>query len=132
MSREREALARAVYDGLARGDFDPLFGLLAEDAEYVNPDLAMEPGTRRGRPEFEAAVRRIFDAFDVSRFDVERLVVVGDTWAAVLDVEGHGRASEAPIRRRFGHLVSLRGGQIVRLEWFLDPDLALQAVRAPE
>jgi len=128
MSREREELARAVYEGLARGDLHPLFSLLAEDAEYVNPDFAMEPGIRRGRSEFEAAVRRIFETFEFSRFDIARLALVGDDLVAVLDVEGHGRTSEAPVRRRFGHLVSFRDGRIVRLEWFLDPGRALEAV----
>ena len=43
--------------------------LLAEDAEWVNPHDAVEPGTRRGSDEFNRALASVFATWDDVRFD---------------------------------------------------------------
>ena len=128
MSRENMEVMRSVYGAVLGGDLNPLFGLLDDEAEYVNPDVALESGIRRGRVDVEAAIRRLLEAFVYTRLDLERLLDVGNHVVAVLDVEGQGRDSQAPFRTRFGHLVTFRDGKIIRFEWFLDPDDALEAV----
>ena len=127
MSRENVETLRALYKAVVDGDLDSFSALLDDAAEYVNPDGALEPGIRRGKSEFQAAIRQL-NSFDYSRMDVERLEAVGDRVVAVVDVQGRGTDSGAPFRNRLGHVVTFRDGRIVRFQWFLDPEEALEAV----
>ena len=56
---------------------------LAEDAEWVNPHDAIEPGTRRGADSFNAAISTVFSTWDDVRFDTERVVDSGDDVVAL-------------------------------------------------
>jgi ketosteroid isomerase-like protein len=127
MSEEDVERLRELYESAVDDEFSSLFALLDDDVEYVNPDNALEPGIRRGRPETEGALRRLFETFVYSRIVVERVAEVGDRVVAILDVEGRGRDSGTPFQVRFGHLVTFRDGRIVRFEWFLNPAEALEA-----
>jgi ketosteroid isomerase-like protein len=121
-------IMRSIYAAVVVGDLDPFVSMLDETAEYVNPADALESGVRRGREEFEAAIRQLLESFDYSRITVERLLAVGDDVVAVVDVEGRGQDSGAPFRMRFGHVITFRRGRIQRFQWFLDPEEALAAV----
>ena len=61
----------AILEAYRRGDVDALLDLNHPDAEWVNPDYAIEPGTRRGRAEIRRAIERIFEFFDA--IDVESM-----------------------------------------------------------
>ena len=47
MSEKNVELVRRIYERWDREE--SVRGLVAEDIEYVNPDYAVEPGTRTGR-----------------------------------------------------------------------------------
>ena len=127
MSQENVETVRSLYEAVVDDDLDSFSALIDDAAEYVNPDDALEPGIRRGRSEFQAAIRQL-NSFDYSRLDVERIVAVGDCVVAVVDVQGRGKDSGAPFRNRMGHVVTFRDGKIARFQWFLDPEDALEAV----
>jgi len=127
MSQENVETVRSLYEAVVDDDLDSFSALIDDAAEDVNPDDALEPGIRRGRSEFQAAIRQL-NSFDYSRLDVERIVAVGDCVVAVVDVQGRGKDSGAPFRNRMGHVVTFRDGKIVRFQWFLDPEAALEAV----
>ena len=128
MSRENVETIRSLYEAVARADYGSILVLLEDDVEYVNPDGALEPGIRRGRSETARAFQQLGDSFSFSRITVERIAAVGNRVVAVINVEGVGRDSGSPFRRKFGTVVTFRSGKVVRYQWFLEPAEALEAV----
>ncbi len=72
MSEANVELVRRIHE---RWDGDEsLAELIAEDLEYVNPEYAVEPGTRIGRAAF-GSVRETYPNF---AFRADRYVDAGD------------------------------------------------------
>jgi ketosteroid isomerase-like protein len=61
----------ALLAAFGRGDVEAMLDLIHPDGEWVNPDYAIEPGTRRGREEIRRAIERIFEFFET--VDVESM-----------------------------------------------------------
>jgi ketosteroid isomerase-like protein len=128
MGERAESVLRR-FDAMARGDVDELLSGVTEDFEFVNPDYALEPGTRHGAAGARTAFTNIWEAFEYPRWKIERAeergeqVLVTGTWS------GRGRASGAEFEDEpFGVLVTFRGDEIVRFEWFNQADEALAAL----
>jgi ketosteroid isomerase-like protein len=92
--------------------------LLADDVEWVNPQEAVEPGTRRGVDEFNRALASIFDAWDEVRFETERVMGSGDDVVALgrLRIHIHGPGME--VVTPHGQVWTFRDGRAVRMRWF--------------
>ena len=56
MPTENVDVIRAFYDAWAREEFPGPIEFLDPEIEYVNPEGAVEPGTRRGIDEFTRAI----------------------------------------------------------------------------
>jgi ketosteroid isomerase-like protein len=128
MSRENVEVVRALYDAWAREDFPGLTELLDPEIEYVNPEGAVEPGTRHGIEEFVSAVEKVFEGWATWRMEPERFESVGDQVAVVLSYTARGRTSGVEVEGRESALWTLRDGRVIRYAWFHDPQDALQAV----
>jgi ketosteroid isomerase-like protein len=130
MSRpsSREEQVRQVYEAFLTCDFATLKAELHPDAEYVNPDDAVEPGTRVGAEEFLSAVQRLHEFFDYESLEILDLVERGDQAVAVVRFVTHGKESEVRLELDFGHLLTWRDGKISRLEWFRTGRDAIQAL----
>jgi ketosteroid isomerase-like protein len=126
---ENEAAARAAYDAMLTRDLDRIGEVIADDAEYRNPPTAIEPGVRRGRQEFLAALGRLLDLFDYAEFGPQRVESAGELLAVELRVRASGSESGAPIDETFGHLLEFRDGKLVSLQWWSSPDEAFAALR---
>ncbi len=92
--------------------------LLASDAEWVNPHDAVEPGTRSGAEEFNAAIARIFATWDVVRLDIERTIDNGDDLIALGLLRGCLEASGMKVDSPHGQIWTFRDGQVIRMRWF--------------
>jgi ketosteroid isomerase-like protein len=92
--------------------------LLADDAEWINPPDAVEPGIRHGADSFNRAIRSIFDAWGEVRFEADRVIGDGDDVIAVGYVRGRGRGAGVEVRRPHGEIWTFREGKVVRLRWF--------------
>ncbi len=133
MSQENVEIVRALFDAMSTGDVEAALRLVLPDGEWVNPDDAMEPGTRRGLSGMRTALTAIRDSFAELRFDISEVV---DLEARVLvtgTFSGVGRTSEAAFGpQTFGSVVTLAGGKIKRYEWHLSRDEALEAAGRSE
>ena len=120
---------QTVEDVLAafrRGDAEAMLDLNHPDAEWVNPDYAIEPGTRRGRAEIRRAIERIFEFFDA--IDVESMERTPDgRILAVTRVRTRGIGGSPGIEDLTGTLFTVRDGLLVRYEWFRSPQEARDA-----
>ena len=96
----------------------------------VNPSGAVEPG-RRGLAEFNDAIRRVFDSWEIWDIQPEQLTAVGDQVAVVLSYRSRGRTSGVEMEGRESALWTLRDGKVVRMEWFHGVTDALVAAGLP-
>ena len=122
MSEENVDLVRRIYDAWNREESARAF--ISEDVEYVNPDYAVEPGTRTGRRSF-AVVRETYEDF---RIDVERFLDAGGDDVVVLArYSGSGSGSGIAVTGEHGYVWTVRDGQAVRFRWFNSHREALEA-----
>jgi uncharacterized protein len=129
MSEENVEIVRSIYDAWARKEFPGPAGVLDVEIEYVNPAGAVEPGTRYGLEAFSRAVEQVFvEGWESWRFEPERFAPRGDQVAVVLGYRARGRGSRVEVEGRLSTLWTLRGGKVVRFEWFHGADEALEAI----
>ena len=120
MAQDNAEIVRRFYEAWSRDEFPGPAELLDPAVEYVNPEGAIEPGIRRGIDAFTAAGRKLLDAWDYWRCDIESLTPVDDQIVAVVRYRTRGRGSGVEIEGRESALWTLRGGKVVRYEWFHD------------
>ena len=116
----------ALFAALRRGDVEAMLDLNHPEAEWVNPDYAIEPGTRRGREEIGRAIERIFEFFET--VDVESMERAPDGRILVVSrVRSRGTGGAPGIEDLTGTLFTVRDGLLLRYEWFRSPEEARAA-----
>ena len=127
MSQENVELVRRIYEAWQREESARDF--LAPDIEYVNPDYAVEPGTKRGR-KMLGMVRETYEDFAIQP---ERFIDGPGAHVVVLAAySGTGRGSRVPVEGEQGHVWTIRDGLAVRFEWFQSHREALEAAGLSE
>jgi hypothetical protein len=121
MSQENVDVVRSIYR--LWGESKPARHLIDAQLEYVNPDYAVESGTRRGRRTL-ASVREVYPDF---RVHPERFVDAGDEVVVIGTARGTS-ASGVEAQWRQGYVWTIRDGRAVRFRWFNRPGEALEAV----
>jgi ketosteroid isomerase-like protein len=100
-----------------RGELDR--ALLTDDAEWVNPDDAVEPGTRRGADSFLEAVASVFEGWQESVFEIERVIEHGDDVIALGLLRTRGRTTGLEAASPHGEVWTFDGaGRVARMAWF--------------
>ena len=84
MSEENVEVVRSFYEAWARDEFPGPIELMDPEIEYVNPAVAVEPGTRRGRTAFARAVGKVFEGWEPWQMKPEEFRAVWDQVAVVL------------------------------------------------
>src|SRR4029450_9332563 len=132
MSRENVETERDIYaawrkTGLwaASGDLDP-------GIEWVNPDNAIEPGTRNGVVAFEAAWSSVRDSFESVEFEAGDFLDAGDHVVYITIMRARGHGSGADVEHPQGHVWTIMNGKAVRMRWFHHHHLALEAAGMTE
>ena len=126
MATDRLERVRRGFAAIEQGDVETLVADAAEDAEYVNPDYALEPGTRYGPDGARTALQNLLEAFDELHWEIEGLEERGDRVIATGTFTGRGKVSGIPFDRQpFGVVLTYRGDEVIRFEWFNDPEEAL-------
>src|SRR5207237_2617964 len=82
----------------------------------------------RGRDAVLRQFRQFVASFSEYRIEIEDLFGADDKVAAVCHEIGRGKASGAPVDRRVGWIFTYRAGKLLRMEIYLDPADALEAV----
>jgi uncharacterized protein len=99
---------------------------LTEDAEWVNPSDAVETGTRRGAGEFLRAVSRVFEGWDESNFEIERVLESGDDVIALGALRTRGQAG-LEVTGEHAEIWTFEDGKVARMRWFRTHEEALEA-----
>jgi ketosteroid isomerase-like protein len=122
------ALVESAFEAWNRGDIDAFAGHTAEDVAWLEVSGRPEgaPTVRRGRDRMRKSLESLFDAWASYHLEVERIEEVGERILAIVREVARGRASGVQIDSRWGYLVSVEDGLIVRIEAYRDAAQALK------
>jgi uncharacterized protein len=126
---EKVELVRSAFDAWNRGEIDRFAGHVSEDVAWLEVSGRPESGTSEsfGRDRLRRSLESLFDAWESYRLEVERIDDVGDRVLAIVREVARGRSSGVEIDSRWGYLITVEDGEMVRVEAYRD---AGQAVRA--
>jgi uncharacterized protein len=128
MSRQNVETVRRVYAAWnASGDGRGMFPFLSEEFEIVNPGYAIEPGTRRGLQGALTALEALEGAFADYSHEPWELIDAEDKVLALVTFRARGRQGGVEVEVYEQHVWTLKGGKVVRLEWFHDDREAREA-----
>ena len=132
MSEENVEVVRRFYAAWSGDELPGPTELMNPEIEYVNPDRAVEPGTRRGLAAFSRAVEKVFEGWETWHMEPEQFRAVGDQVAVVVRYRARGRGSGVEVEGRESALWTVRNGKVVRYAWFHEPADALEAAGLEE
>jgi uncharacterized protein len=129
MSAENIEVVRRMFEAYARGGFRAV-------GEFVHPDFEMSQianhpltGTYRG-PDAAKVMSDFSASFEDFRAEPEEIIDASDDRVVVaLRERGRPAGARVELDQLFGILFTLRGGKVVRMEWFDSPAEALAAAR---
>jgi uncharacterized protein len=127
-SEGRIELVRSAFDAWNSGDIDAFARHAAEDVAWVEVSGRPEgePSERLGRDRMRKSLEALFEAWESYQIEVERIEDVGDRVVAIVREVARGRASGLEIDGRWGYLITVADGHIVRVEAYRDAAVALQ------
>ena len=128
MSRENVELVRRSLEAYQRGDVD---AALAD----THPDIHWSPyevAPMRGVDALRAYMKSWEDEWDELETIPEEFVDADDRVLVVMHFRGRGRGSGAEVEARSYCVYTVRDGQTVRMEEFLDREEALEVAGVRE
>jgi hypothetical protein len=123
-------LVRALYEAINARDYAAGFALLDEGFEWLEPEQTLLSGNHRGFDEVRQAIEAQLEVWDEFTIEPEQFHEVGDRVAVPIRQRARGGSSGVEVEIRIGHLWTVRGGKIVRLEVFPVREDARKAARA--
>jgi uncharacterized protein len=125
--REDVELVRSAFDAWNRGDIDEFIELAAENIAWLEVSGRPEGGSseRFGRERLRRSLESLFEAWESYHIEVERIVKSGDRIVAIVREVAKGRSSGLEIDGRWGYLVTVKDGLIIRIEAYRDATQAL-------
>jgi uncharacterized protein len=130
MSQDNVELVKSAFDAWNRGEIEEFAEHAAEDVAWLEVSGRPEGGfsERLGRDRMRRSLETLFEAWESYHIEVERIEDVGDRVVAIAREVARGRASGMEIDGRWGYLITVEHGQIVRIEAYRDAVVALQMV----
>jgi ketosteroid isomerase-like protein len=125
-SQENIELVRSALDAWNRGEIEAFADYVAEDVAWIEVSGRPEGGTRLGRDRMRQSLESLFEVWESYRLEAERIEDTGERVVAIVREAARGRASGLQIDGRWGYLITVDDGQIVRVEAYRDAALALQ------
>ena len=130
MSQENVEIVRSVYESSLRSDWDSMSELVDPDFEFRGTVGGLEEGRiARGAQQFrEVFENEDLDAWDERRFEPEDFIDAGDCVVVLQREYRRGKASGVELETETAVVFELRGGRVVRIQGYMDPVSALEAV----
>jgi ketosteroid isomerase-like protein len=134
MSQEDIELVRRVYDATLRSDWNAMSELMDPDFEFRGTVGGLEEGRiARGAQEFiEVFEQEDLDAWDERRFEPDDFIDAGDRVVVLQREYRRGKASGVELELETAVVFEVRGGRVVRVQGYMDPASALEAVGLSE
>ena len=126
MSLDDVEVIRRAYEAYGRGDMEGAAAAYSEDNEWDSGRFRLDEQETRGMDELAEGIRTWREAWRDHFFELESLTDAGDCVVAVINEGGVGRTSGAPVRLRYGQIVAVRDGKIVKTVVYRDPEEAFR------
>ena len=130
MSEENAEVVRRLWDAADRRDTEEVLSLYDPDVELDVtgfPLVATEQTTYRGH----AGLRRLFaewrEVWQQADSELMDVIDAGDRIVTVYSYRGRGRLSGLPVEELLATVWTLRDRKVVRVQWFIGREEALQA-----
>jgi ketosteroid isomerase-like protein len=131
MSQENVELVREGYDRWKRArEID--FELIHPEVEWGFVDMTGKPFTFHGHAGVREWERTLREAWEDVWWEPHRLIDIGDRVVALVTAHVRGQSSGIELEVPLGNIWTVRDGQCVRFELFLNPDEALEAAGLSE
>lgn len=118
---------RAVYRSALREDVEGVVALLRPDYEFYPEAGAPMDTAYRGHDGARRYFQEAFEAWEILRLDVERLVDAGDTVVALFEMHNRGRGSGIELTGRWGEVWETDGVDLVSSRFYQSHGEALGA-----
>jgi ketosteroid isomerase-like protein len=125
MSQENIEVVRQSIEAGNAGELDSAMCAVAADAEWRVAGEHPESRTCRGREQIRAYLEEWRLQLNDMRFEPTELVERGDRVVASGFIRGTGAGSNAEVEVPLAILYTLRAGEIIRGEEYLDPGRAM-------
>ena len=122
-----EQRIRDAYHAFARADTARVGEFFHEDAQYVNPPEAVEPGIRTGLAEIAGVWESVYGTFEFHGLEIDEIAEGSAGVLVIARYAGQGRGSGAPVEFPVHHVLKFRGDRVERLEWYVGRDEAAAA-----
>lgn len=133
---ESEQIVRRVYEAMGEGGsvselMERLEPLLTPDVEWVNPDHAIERGTRVGVEGWTTALENMQSGLGAKvAFRIDEFIALGeDRVFARGHVGSRGTSSGVEVGQAIGTDWTIRDGRVRRMEWSFEVDELLARAR---
>ena len=132
MPPEDIELVKSAFETWNRGEIDAFVDCTSEDVAWLEVSGRPEGGAteRIGRERLREGLKSLFDAWESYYVDAERIEEAGDRILAIVREVARGRASGVEVDGRWGYLITVENGEMVRIEAYRDPAMALQMAGA--
>ena len=131
MSRENIELARRGYEAFRASSLEDVLDLLHPEIEWSEGTDVPEPQIYRGHDGVRRQQEQFNAAWEEFRIEPEDFIDAGDRIVVLLRIWARGSGSGIEVEGRAAHVWTVHDGRAVRLEMYLDPAKALQAVGLP-
>jgi uncharacterized protein len=133
-NRKNIELVESAFDAWNRGALDAFADHVAEDVAWLEFSGRPEGDSseRVGRDRMRKSLESLFDAWDSYRLELEEIHDLGDRFVVVVREVARGRASGLEIDGRWGYLITVRDGLMIRIEAYRDAGRALEAAGVGE
>ena len=129
MSEANFEALKAAYDAFGRGDHQAMFALLEPGVRWDATKALTHRGTYRGPTGVAQYLTRLAEGWDDFRLEVKEFVETSPGLYMVSGTaRGLERATRAPVRAAFVHVLRLRHGKVSHVEIFVDRSKAVEAI----
>ena len=130
MSQENVEIVRRVSDAYNRRDVEAMLAELHPEVAW-HPWLQLQFGggatVYRGHQGVRKGIRELEDAFSEIQAEQTEIRDLGERVVAIGHLRGRGNESGAITESAIAWIVEFRGGKVIRVREFLDPEKALEA-----
>ena len=130
--QENAQFMQGAYDKFNAGDIDGLLSMMADNVEWVLPDMSNVPfaGARSGHASVAAFFKSVLEHQEPKSFDVHGMIAQGNRVVAHGHYVWHVKATGRDFEGDYVHIWTVAGGKITRLQEYTDTASAVAAYAA--
>lgn len=123
MADDNTQLLRETYDAFDRGDIPAVLGAFAENIAWHVPDVMPHGMTVSSRDEVGGFFQKLADTWEEFGIELDDVTTAGDRGYVTGRASGTYEGAAASFG--FVHAWTIRDGELVRFDEYVDPDATL-------